>query len=53
MDVTTEGIVVLGVLAIFWVGIAYEMWKAPLVDDNFNIIEEDINLEEECRDEDI
>ena len=53
MSVTLEAIIVLAVFAIFWVWISYEMWKAPLVDDNFNIVEEDINLEEECNDEDL
>ena len=45
-------ITIIVIFALFWVWIAYEFYKAPLVDDNYNIVEEDINLDE-CNDEEI
>tara|TARA_Y100001972_G_scaffold104198_1_gene130975 strand:+ start:2444 stop:2599 length:156 start_codon:yes stop_codon:yes gene_type:complete len=51
MDVTTEAIVVLAVLAIFWGWLIYEIHIAPEVDDNYNITKEDIDLKDTCNDE--
>ena len=48
MDVTTEAIVVLAVLAIFWGWLIYEIHIAPEVDDNYNITKEDIDLKDTC-----
>jgi len=57
MSVTTEAIVVLGVFALSWGWIIYEMHIAPEVDDKgnvvkpkseFDITEEDINGDLKC-----
>ena len=59
MNLTTGSIIVLIVLGIFWVWIVYEMYMAPEVDDEGNIIykndikiditEEDINGDLNCQ----
>ena len=53
MSVTLEAIVVLAIFAIFWGWLFYEFHIAPEVDDNYNIVEDDINLKDECNDEDL